>query len=218
MLKHGKNFVLKDKRSVFIDKTVKIGNNVTIYENNRIEGDTIIGDNVVIYPNCFIKNTIIGEGSTLNYSQSENAIIGKNCSIGPFARLRPKAVLCDEVKVGNFVEIKNAKVGKGSKVSHLAYVGDADVGKDCNIGCGAIFVNYNGREKNRTLVGDECFIGSNCNIIAPVKIESRSYVCAGTTVTKDVKTDDFVIGRVRQEVKENRAHNYLKQTQGNKGE
>lgn len=211
MTKRGKNLVLKDKKSIFIDKTVKIGNNVTIYENNRIEGNTIIEDGVTIYPNCFIKNTVIGEGSSLNYSQSDEAIIGKGCDIGPFARLRPKAVICDGAKVGNFVEIKNATVGKGCKVSHLAYVGDADLGSNCNIGCGAIFVNYNGRTKNRTVVGDECFIGSNCNIIAPVNIESRSYICAGTTVTNDVKTDDFVIGRVRQEVKENRAHNYLKE-------
>lgn len=218
MIKHGNNFILKDKRSVFIDKSVKIGNNVTIYENNRIEGETVIGDNVIIYPNCFIKNTIIGKGTTMNYSQSEDAVIGENCSIGPFARLRPKAVLSDKVKIGNFVEIKNANIGKGSKVSHLAYVGDADVGNDCNIGCGAIFVNYNGRQKSRTVVGDECFIGSNCNIIAPVVIESRSYICAGTTITNDVKTDDFVIGRVRQEVKENRAHNYLKESKTNKGE
>lgn len=211
MIKHGKNFVLKDKRSIFIDKSVKIGDNVTIYENNRIEGDTVIGDGVIIYPNCFIKDTVINDGAVLNYSQTESAVIGKNCSVGPFARLRPKAVLSDEVKIGNFVEVKNANIGKGSKVSHLAYVGDADVGSDCNIGCGAIFVNYNGRSKNRTTVGDECFIGSNCNIIAPVNIESRSYICAGTTITNDVKTDDFVIGRVRQEVKENRAHNYLKE-------
>ena len=108
------------------------------------------------------------------------------------------------------VEIKNAVIGKGSKVSHLAYVGDADIGEGCNIGCGAIFVNYNGREKNRTTVGDNCFIGSNCNVIAPLVIESNSYVCAGTTLTENVKSDDFVIGRVRQQVKENRAHEYLK--------
>lgn len=211
MIKHGKNFVVKDKRTVFIDKSVKIGNNVTIYENNRIEGNTVIGDNVTILPNCLIKNTIIGDGSTINYSQCEDSVVGKDCSVGPFARLRPKVRLSDQVKIGNFVEIKNANIGKGSKVSHLAYVGDADVGKDCNIGCGAIFVNYNGREKNRTIVGDECFIGSNCNVIAPVEIQSRSYICAGTTITDNVKTDDFVIGRVRQEVKENRAHNYLKE-------
>ena len=199
-----------DKKSVFIDCSVKIGKNVTIYENNRIEGNTIIGDGVTILPNCYIKNTVIGEGSTFNYSQSENAIVGKNVSVGPFARLRPNATIKDGAKIGNFVEIKNAVIGEGTKVSHLAYVGDADVGKNCNIGCGAIFVNYNGKEKNRTIVQDDCFIGSNCNIIAPVTIKSGSYICAGTTVTDDVNGDDFVIGRVRQQVKEGRAHMYLK--------
>jgi bifunctional UDP-N-acetylglucosamine pyrophosphorylase/glucosamine-1-phosphate N-acetyltransferase len=207
--KHGKNLIIKDKRSVFIDPRVKIGNNVTIYENNRIEGECIIFDGAVIMPNCYIKDTVIGENSTFNYSQSENAVVGKNCTVGPFARLRPKAVIKDDVKIGNFVEVKNATIGSGSKVSHLAYVGDADVGENCNIGCGAIFVNYNGKTKSRSIVGNNCFIGSNCNVIAPVKIENNAYICAGTTITDDVKTDDFVIGRVRQQVKENRAHEYL---------
>jgi len=207
---HGKNLVLKDKRSIFIDKTVKIGNNVTIYENNRIEGDTIIGDGVTILPGNYIKNTIIKDGAVINNSQTENALVGENCQVGPFARLRPKAVLEKNVKIGNFVEIKNSIIGEGSKVNHLAYVGEAEIGKNCNIGCGAIFVNYNGKIKQKSIVGDDCFIGSNCNVIAPVNIESKSFICAGTTVTNDVKTDSFVIGRVRQEVKENRAHEYLK--------
>ena len=208
---HGENFKIIDKKSVFIDKTVKIGKNVVIYENNRIEGDTVIGDGAVIMPNCYIKNCKIGNGSTFNYSQAEDATVGANVSVGPFARLRPKADVRDNAKIGNFVEIKNAVIGEGTKVSHLAYVGDAEVGKNCNIGCGAIFVNYNGRTKSRTTVGDNCFIGSNCNIIAPVKIASDSYICAGTTITDDVSSDDFVIGRVRQEVKAGRAHEYLKQ-------
>ena len=207
---HGENLTLKDKKSIFIDETVRIGKDVTIYENNRIEGDTVIGDGVTVMPNCYIKNCKIGNGSLINYSQAEDAEIGENVSVGPFARLRPLAKICDGAKIGNFVEIKNAVIGEGSKVSHLAYVGDATIGKNCNIGCGAIFVNYNGRTKNRTTVGDNCFIGSNCNIIAPVNIASSSYVCAGTTVTENVKTDDFVIGRVRQEVKAGRAHEYLK--------
>lgn len=209
-IKNGGSAIIKDKKSVFIDKTVKIGKNVVIYENNRIEGETVIGDGVVILPNCYIKNCIIGKNSTFNYSQAEDATVGENVLVGPFARLRPKSDIRDNAKIGNFVEIKNAVIGEGTKVSHLAYVGDADVGKGCNIGCGAIFVNYNGRTKNRTFVGDNCFIGSNCNIIAPVKIESDSYICAGTTVTNDVSSDDFVIGRVRQEIKPHRAHEYLK--------
>ena len=166
---------------------------------------------MVIMPNCYIKNCTIGNGTVFNYSQAEDAVVGNRVSVGPFARLRPKAIIGDNAKIGNFVEIKNAVVGEGSKVSHLAYVGDADIGKNCNIGCGAIFVNYNGKVKNRTIVGDNCFIGSNCNVIAPVKIESDCYICAGTTVTEDLNSDDFVIGRVRQQVKENRAHEYLKQ-------
>lgn len=207
--KHGKNLCIKDKKSVFIGKNVIIGNNVTIYENNRIDGNSIIKDGAVILPNCYIVDTEIGECSVINHTQSELAVVGKNCTVGPFARLRPKAKIFDNAKIGNFVEIKNATIGNGTKVSHLAYVGDADLGDNCNIGCGAIFVNYDGVNKHRTTVGDGCFIGSNCNIIAPVSIDSKSYICAGTTVTENVKTDDFVIGRVRQQVKENRAHKYL---------
>jgi bifunctional UDP-N-acetylglucosamine pyrophosphorylase/glucosamine-1-phosphate N-acetyltransferase len=154
---------------------------------------------------------VVRKGSIINNSQSENAVIGQNCVVGPFARLRPGTILSNGVKIGNFVEIKNAKVGENTKINHLAYVGDADVGKNCNVGCGAIFVNYNGKNKNKTIVGDDCFIGSNCNIIAPVRIDSSSYICAGTTVTDNVKTDDFVIGRARQMVKENRAHCYLRE-------
>ena len=206
-----KSLTLKDKKTIFIDDCVIIGENVVIYENNRIEGNTVIGDNVVLLPNNYIVDTVIGEGTTINYSQSEDAVIGKNCKIGPFSRLRPKAKLGNDVHVGNFVEIKNANVGDGTKANHLAYVGDADIGKGCNIGCGAIFVNYNGKIKQRSVVGDNCFIGSNCNVIAPVVIEKNSYVCAGTTVTHNVKEDDMVIGRVREQVYENRAHNYLKE-------
>lgn len=209
-IKKSKNLIIKDKRSVFIDKSVVLGNNVTIYENNRIEGSTIIGDGVTILPGCYIVNTKIGDNTVVNNSQCEDSVVGKECSVGPFARLRPNSTICDKAKIGNFVEIKNAQIGEGSKVSHLAYVGDADVGKNCNIGCGAIFVNYNGKSKNRTRVGNNCFIGSNCNLIAPVDIESNSYICAGTTITDNVKSDDFVIGRVRQQIKENRAHKYLK--------
>ena len=213
--KHGKNLVLIDDRSIFIDESVVIGENVTIYENNRIMGNTVIGDNVVILPGCLIKDCVIGNGVEFNVSQAESSYIDEDCTIGPFARLRPNTKLGKKVKVGNFVEIKNSVLGDGCKVNHLAYVGDVDMGKDCNVGCGAIFVNYNGRTKNRSLVGDECFIGSNCNVIAPVSIESRSYICAGTTITEDVKTNDFVIGRVRQQVKENRAEQYLKEKKEN---
>lgn len=209
----GLNFTLKDKRSFFLDGNVTFGDNVTVYENVRIEGDTTIGNNVIIYPNTYIKNCTIGDNCTITSSHLESSIINNNVSIGPFARLRPSSIIQDNAKIGNFVEIKNAVIGEGSKVSHLAYVGDAEIGKNCNIGCGAIFINYNGKIKQKTVVKDNCFIGSNCNIIAPVVIDNNSYVCAGTTITENVNEDDFVIGRVRQQVKENRAHEYLKNYQ-----
>ena len=207
---HGKKLRIINKRSAFIEKTVKAGENLTVYENNRIEGDTVIGNNVTIRPGCYVKDCVIGDNAVITSSHCENAVIGDGCSVGPFARLRPGAVLGKGVKIGNFVEIKNAVIGDGTKVSHLAYVGDADVGKNCNVGCGAIFVNYNGKNKNRSVVKDDCFIGSNCNLIAPVTVEKGSYVCAGTTVTENVDADAFVIGRAWQTVKENRAHEYLK--------
>ena len=211
MYKSGVNFVLMDEKTIHIGDEVVIGDNVTIYENNRIDGKTVIGDNCIILPNNYIINTVIGKCSTFNYSQSEEATVGDNVYVGPFARLRPKAQIMNNAKIGNFVEVKNAVIGEGTKANHLAYIGDADVGRNCNIGCGAIFVNYNGKTKNRTVVGDNCFIGSNCNIIAPVNIAKNSYICAGTTITEDTKDGDFVIGRSRQEVKEGRAEKYLKE-------
>lgn len=194
MYKKGKNLTLTDEKSIFIGENVKIGDNVTIYENNRIDGDTEICDNAVLYP----------------FNHIVDSKIGSNAKIGPFARLRPNTVIGNDVKIGNFVEVKNAKIGENSKVSHLSYVGDCEIGKNCNIGCGAIFVNYNGKVKNKTFVGNNCFIGSNCNVIAPVIIEDNSYICAGTTITDKVEKGDFVIGRVRQENKKGRAKNYLK--------
>ena len=211
MYKKGKNLRLLDEKSIFIGDDVVIGDNVTIYENNRIDGKTVIGDGCVLLPNNYLVDSVLGAGVTFNYSQAEGAEVGDGTAVGPFARLRPKAKIGKRAKIGNFVEIKNAVVGDGSKVSHLAYVGDCEIGKNCNIGCGVIFVNYDGKTKHRTIVGDNCFIGSNCNVIAPVVIAKNSYICAATTVTADVQEDDFVIGRVRQEVKSGRAHAYLKE-------
>lgn len=209
-MKNKKGVKIIGKKSVFIGDNVKIGGGVTIYENNRIEGNVIIGDGVTIMPGCYIKDCVIQEGSVIQSTHAEGASVGKNCSVGPFARLRAGAVICDGAKIGNFVEIKNAVIGEGCKVSHLAYVGDADLGSNCNVGCGAIFVNYNGRLKNRIKVGNNCFIGSNCNLIAPLEIADDTYICAGTTVTDDTQTGDFVIGRTRQQVKDGRAYDYLK--------
>ena len=206
--KVGKNCKIS-KQLVHIDKEVIIKDNVTIYDNVYILGNTIIEDDVTIFSGTEIRDSVIGKGSVIKYSIIDHAEVGENNKIGPFSRLRPGAKTDKNVLVGNFVEIKNSFIGQDTKASHLAYVGDSDIGKNVNIGCGAIFVNYNGKIKQKSIVKDNAFIGSNCNIIAPVMIGKGAYICAGTTITKDVKEDDFVIGRVRQEHKDGFAKKFL---------
>lgn len=197
-------------KTATISSETEFGENVEIGPNVLIVGKCKIGDNVKVGANCIIENSVVGAGSQIVCSVIENSEVGCENRIGPFAHLRPNSKTGAFVKIGNFVEVKNSNIGDRSKAAHLAYIGDADIGEDVNIGCGAIFVNYNGKEKKRTFVGDGAFVGSNCNIIAPVKIASRSYVCAGTTVTNSTQPEDFVIGRVRQEVKPGRGRDYLK--------
>ena len=199
---------LRNKKTTFIGKNVKFGTNVIIESGNYIDGDSYIGDNCHIYPNNYIIDCKIGNNCKIFSSHLENSIIKENVQIGPFARIRPHSLIYDNVRIGNFVEIKNSIIKSSTKISHLAYVGDSDIGNNCNIGCGVIFANYNGKVKNRCIVNDHVFIGSNCNIIAPVVIESDSFICAGTTITENIKKDDFVIGRVKQENKPNRAKKY----------
>ena len=205
-----KDIIFKDKKSTYVSTTATIGKNVTIYEGNRIEGDSYIGDNVVLLPNNYIINSKIGANSKVICSVIENSSIGEKVSIGPYAHIRPGCVIENDAKIGNFCEIKNSKIGNRTKICHLSYVGDAEVGQNTNIGCGVIFANYNGKSKNKTKVGNNCFIGSNVNLVAPVVIDDNAYVCAGTTVVKNVKNNSFVIGRARAEEKENRASIYLK--------
>lgn len=198
-----------DRNNTYIDPSVKIGKNVTIYPNNYILNNTIIGDNCTLLPGNYITNCKIGEGNKIAFSYLEESIIKSNCQIGPYAHIRPNSTILDGAKIGNFVEVKKSIIGEKTKASHLAYIGDAKIGKECNIGCGAIFVNYNGKEKHESVVCDNCFIGSNANIIAPVNLKSKTYVCAGTTVTKSTNENDFVIGRVNAEIKPNRANKYI---------
>ena len=208
---HGEKLTILDPSSTFIDERAVIGNDVTVYERVRIEGTCVIGDGCVIMPDCYIRDSTLGRGVRVDASRIENARLGDNVTVGPYAHLRPGALIDTGARIGNFVEIKNAHIGEGTKVNHLAYVGDADVGRGCNIGCGAIFVNYNGRTKSRSTVEDNCFIGSNCNIIAPVTVRRNSYICAGTTVCEDTEEGDFLIGRARQIAKRGRAYESLKE-------
>ena len=191
--------IFSDPASTFVDESVVIGAGARIGANCHLRGATVIGAGAQIGENNLITDSEIGEGATVLCSVLVSARVGKHTQVGPFAYLRPGAEAGENCRIGDFVELKNAKLGDGTKVSHLTYVGDAELGRDCNVGCGVVFANYDGEKKARSVVGDECFLGSNCNLVAPVRVGDRSYIAAGTTLTKDVEPDSFMIGRVRQE-------------------
>ncbi|KWX79154.1 bifunctional UDP-N-acetylglucosamine diphosphorylase/glucosamine-1-phosphate N-acetyltransferase GlmU [Paenibacillus jilunlii] len=190
-----------DPASTYIAADVVIGADTTLYPGTVLKGKTVIGEDCLIGPSSEIEDSVIMNGAEVKHSVLNQAQVGARTSVGPFAYLRPGAVLGEEVKVGDFVEIKNASIGDGSKVSHLSYVGDATVGKNVNVGCGAITVNYDGYNKSRTEIGDDAFIGSNVNLVAPVTVGKGAFVVAGSTITRSVSENDLAIARVRQENK-----------------
>ncbi|MCU4614773.1 bifunctional UDP-N-acetylglucosamine diphosphorylase/glucosamine-1-phosphate N-acetyltransferase GlmU [Acinetobacter lwoffii] len=184
--------------------TLKVGQDVRIDINVIIEGDCEFGDHVEISAGCVIKNTTIAAGTKVQpYSIFDNAIIGENTQIGPFARLRPGAQLANEVHIGNFVEVKNSSIGLGSKANHFTYLGDAEVGAGSNIGAGTITCNYDGANKFKTIIGDNAFIGSNSSLVAPIQIGNGATVGAGSTITRDVAENSLAVGRSKQFAKEN---------------
>jgi len=164
-----------------------------------IEGPTTIGRNVKIGPNCVIQGSQIGDGATI-YANTviENSILGADVLIGPFARLRPGSNLADKVKIGNFVETKNAQLSEGVKVNHLSYVGDACVGENTNIGAGVITCNYDGANKHQTTIGSDVFVGSDCQLIAPVTVADNATIGAGSTITANVAEGELAISRSKQ--------------------
>ncbi len=190
---------LADPARFDIRGNATIAADVEIDINVILEGDVTIEPNVKIGAGCVLKNCHIGNGSQLfPYTLIEDALIGKNCQLGPFARVRPGTELKDSAKLGNFVEIKKAVIGEGSKVNHLSYLGDAELGKNVNIGAGTITCNYDGVNKFKTIIGDGVFIGSNAVLVAPLEIEDGGFVAAGSTITKPVKKDQLAVGRSRQ--------------------
>lgn len=192
--------------STFIDVDVEVGQDTVIYPSVQLERGTIIGDDVTIRSFSRISNCRIGARSTiLEGCILKDSEIGEDVSIGPFAHLRSGVKLEDTVKIGNFVEIKKSKLGRGTKSGHLAYIGDATVGKNVNIGAGAITANYDGTNKNETHIGDDAFIGTNSTLIAPVRVEKGAFVAAGSTIHADIPAEALAIARQRQVVKENRA-------------
>ncbi len=203
-LKHMENGVtFIDKDSAYIDLDAEIESDVIIYPNVYIEGKSVIKKGSQILPNTRINNSIIHEDTKIESSVILNSKVHKGANIGPFAYIRPGSTIGNNVKIGDFVEIKNSQIGDDTKISHLSYVGDSEVGKGCNLGCGIITVNYDGDKKHKTIIENNCFIGCNTNLIAPVKIHNNSYIAAGTTITEDVPCDTLAIGRCRQINKEN---------------
>lgn len=194
-----------DPASTYIESDVFIGADTIIYPGTILKGMTIIGEDCTIGPQSDISSCTIHNGAKVQHSVLDQAVVGEESTVGPFAYLRPGTKLGKKCKVGDFVELKNTSLDDGSKVSHLSYVGDAIVGKDVNIGCGAITVNYDGHNKSMTKIGDEAFIGSNVNLIAPVEVGDGAYVVAGSTITKNVPAGDMAIARQRQENKTNYA-------------
>jgi bifunctional UDP-N-acetylglucosamine pyrophosphorylase/glucosamine-1-phosphate N-acetyltransferase len=176
-----------------------VGTDNFIDINCIFEGDVQLGSNVHIGPNCQIINSTVGDGVEIKANTIiEDSVVGNNALLGPFARLRPGTELADNTKIGNFVETKKAKVGKGSKVNHLSYVGDAELGEGVNIGAGTITCNYDGANKFKTSIGNNSFVGSNSTLVAPVNISDNSFVGAGSTITKDTEENSLAISRAKQ--------------------
>lgn len=187
-----------DPDNTYIEDSVVIGNDSVIYPGTFLEGNTVIGSHCSIGPNTRITNSCIKNYVSIECSKVIEAEIHDGSTVGPFAYLRPETVLGKNVKIGDFVEVKKSTIGNNSKSSHLAYIGDAEIGNDVNIGCGVVFVNYDGKKKHKTYVGDGAFIGSNSNLVAPVNIKPGGYVACGSTITDDVEEGDLAIARARQ--------------------
>ena len=183
---------------------VSSGRDCHIDVNVILEGSINFGDNVMVGPNCIIKNSSIGSNSKIEaFSHIDGAEIEESCIIGPYARLREGSIIKNSAKVGNFVETKQSILGQGTKANHLSYIGDTEIGKEANIGAGTITCNYDGKDKHKTIIGDESFVGSNSSLVAPVTIGSNTTIAAGSVITKNVPDKALGVGRSKQNNKEN---------------
>ncbi|OQB24167.1 MAG: Bifunctional protein GlmU [Firmicutes bacterium ADurb.Bin182] len=202
-----------DPERAYIDPGVSIGKDTVIYPDVVLQGETAIGERVILYPGCRIISSTIKSGCILQAVVSNEAEIGENVTAGPFVNLRPGTRISNGCKIGDFVEIKNSNIGEGSKVPHLSYVGDGDMGANVNIGCGTVFSNYDGFKKHRTVIGDNAFIGCNTNLVAPVKVGNNAYTAAGSTITEDVPDGSMAFARARQVNKEGYAEKFKQKKQ-----
>ena len=203
---NGVNIVNANTVTIFPDVVIESG--VTIYPNCFIRGNTVIKKGAVIGPNTELNNAIIEENAIVKHSLVTDSKIGMNATVGPFAHIRMNTVIGSNDRIGNFVEVKNSTLGDTTKASHLSYLGDSVIGNKVNIGCGSITVNYDGKNKSKTIIGDNVFIGCNSNLIAPIEIKNNAFIAAGSTITNDVEENDLAIARSRQVNKKGYAKKY----------
>ena len=190
-----------DFDNCYVDPDVFVGAGTVLLPGTILRGHTVVGRSCVIGPDTYLENSKIDDGATVKSSHLYDAIVGADTTVGPFAYVRPGTVIGKGCRVGDFVEVKNSTVGDGTKISHLTYVGDSDVGQNVNFGCGTVTVNYDRAKKHRTVIGSGSFIGCNTNLVAPVKLGAGAYTAAGSTITEDVPDDALAIARARQTVK-----------------
>ncbi|MEG0494945.1 MAG: bifunctional UDP-N-acetylglucosamine diphosphorylase/glucosamine-1-phosphate N-acetyltransferase GlmU, partial [Eubacterium sp.] len=194
--------IMIDPENTYLSVDTSIGKDTVVYPGVITEGKVIIGQNCLIGHNCRIVNSTIADSVDIQSSTILDSFVDEGTHVGPYAYLRPNSRIGKNCKVGDFVEVKNAQMKDGAKASHLTYIGDAEVGKNVNLGCGTVFVNYDGTHKFKTVVEDNCFIGCNSNLVSPVTVKEGSYVAAGSTITSDVPENSLAVARARQVTKE----------------
>lgn len=202
---------IMDPASTFIESSVKIGRDTVIYPFTWLEGSTEIGEDCEIGPNVRLTNVEVGNGTHLQFVYGHDCKVCDEVTAGPYVHLRPDTVIGNKVKIGNFVEVKNSNVGTGTKLPHLTYIGDSDIGSGVNMGCGCITVNYDGKKKHRTVIEDNAFVGCNTNLVAPVTVKAGCYIGAGSTITKEVPENSLGIARAKQKNIEGWAEKYRNQ-------
>ena len=189
---------LMDPESTFVDMDVVVGRDTVIYPFTWLEGKTVVGEDCTLGPSSRFTDVKIGNNVTAHFVFAHECEIENGATMGPYVHIRPDSHISKDVKIGNFVEVKNSNIGEGSKLPHLQYIGDCDMGAGVNMGCGTITVNYDGKQKFRTKIGDNAFVGCNSNLVAPVAIGDGAYVAAGSTITKDVPPEELAVARARQ--------------------
>ena len=180
-----------------------MGRDTVIYPQTWLEGNTVIGEECEIGPSVRFQNMQVGSRVTGQFIYAHDAVVDDEVILGQFTHIRPNTHLSRKVKIGNFVEVKNANIGEGSKLPHLSYIGDTDMGARVNMGCGSLTVNYDGKKKYRTTIGNDAFVGCNSNLVAPVTVEDNGYIAAGSTITDTVPSEGLAIARARQVIVKN---------------